>query len=289
MGYQYDPFANDFVYVPDYPQADVYMPQQPGMGAKIGGAAASIAGTGAGVYGANALAEALGGAPAAATALHGGGTAAGISALAPSAANIGAASAPTASLGAASASAPAAAGTGTFGSLGSIAAPIAAVAGPLLAGKLIESTFFKQKPKRPYNPEEVVQDFQGPKPLYNTLSNQIKGWDKMGKDTRLKLVDALHGAQILGLRGEGKSVDGELQTANRLPEGIDWDRYLTNRSQPSARRFNRDYSSSQGNVFNPTIQPTENQISGALWLKKDKRNQLQDVLSQIKAAEKEVA
>lgn len=279
MAFQYNPWTNDLEYVPDMvPPQQLPIPQQQSAGQNVAGAIGGIAGTGAGVYGVNALTEALAGAPLAAEAATGLGAAgAGAGTIAASGTQLGAA-APTLlapSIGATSAAAsPAVAAPAGLTGWGSVAAPVAAIAGPLITGKLIESTFFKQKPKREFNASEVAQDM-GPGHR-NLLANQIKGYDQLGQAGREKLLTALHDNKVLALAGAGNS-DGT--TAERKPEYISWGKYLTNpRESTSSNRRNNKYYYAGGAAV-----PTADEINNAHWLNDDRKSQLLDVLNAINA------
>lgn len=286
MTWQYNPFSNQLEWVSDYsppPQMGPQQPPAPTGQEQVGGALGNLAG----LYGASKLPGLVGGteAVAAAAPALSGATGATLAA-APTA--LGAASAPAAALPSLTASlAPSgAAGVGSAAapaaglSWGAIAAPVAAVAGPLLAGKFIHKAFFKDKPERAYNADEVAQDMPGE---FNKLATQVKGYENLGTEQRKELLNALHDNKLLVLPGSARIENGEKVTADRAPEYINWSRYLRD---PQTRHGGRDSYDHNDRWYSPVgKQPTEDEINKAYWLKDGKRQELLSALAAIKKAE----
>lgn len=280
--YKYDPYTNELVWVPynPTPQMGPQEPQQP-QAAGVANQAAGLAGQAAGMYGMGQLLGG-GGAAVAPVATSMGAMSAPSMAMpaltmmgAPSA--VGAGSAGAAGAGAIGAGSTAGAGAGAGLTLGSIAAPVAAVAGPILLGKLIDKTFFGQKPKRQYNVDEVAQDLPG----FNKLATQVKGYQNLELGKKKELLNALHGAKLLALPGNARIENGQAITEKRTPEYINWSRYLRDPRGGSEAANDRT-----SRWYNPVgQQPSEDDINKAYWLKDSKRKELLGALAAIKQAE----
>lgn len=92
---------------------------------------------------------------------------------------------------------------------GSIAAPVAAVLGPLIAGKLIEKTFFKQKPTRPFVPEEGVNSAY--------MEKKLPGFKSLAPAAQVSLINEAHNKGVYVVPGAGKIEDGKLVSKELFP------------------------------------------------------------------------
>lgn len=249
-------------------QLEAARPKAPGAAQKLGSAAGSVAGLYAGskIFGTGAAA-------------------AGEGPVAPVSTMLGASAAPQTALpslslmggeGAASAAAaPSAAAAADAGILGAPSAAGAALNGaiavgaPLLLGSLIDKTFFKQKPKRQYNAQEIAQDRPD---VFNKLGYQIKGWDKADSGRRIEALNKLHDAKVLAMPGYA---DEQGNTKKRGQEYISWAKWLV----PPSERNNMGRDGSGYRYTKIDYKPTEQEINQAVWLSKDKRQSLLDALT----------
>lgn len=165
----------------------------------------------------------------------------------------------------------AAAGAG-MSTLGTAASGAAAVAAPLVLGSLIDKLFFKEKPKRAFNAEEVATDIEGN--TLNHLNRQIPGYKDMSLEARKPLLEDLYKSQVLVLPGYG---DKEGVTQKRTPEYLNFARFMRRPGEDMSRDGGSKWYDAASGVL-----PTEDEINKAHWLKDSKKQDLLGALAAIK-------
>lgn len=183
----------------------------------------------------------------------------------PGAATGGAAATGAATAG--TAAAPAAAGYGTLGTIG---AGAAAVAAPIIFGKAIDKYFFKDKPDRKFNMEELLTPDVDNR---SRIGAFIPGYDNLNTDIKSKLLNTLHENETLFLPGHA-SKEGE--TRRRVGEDIV---FRALRGKMGGDPYDRN-----ADINRPGWLPDEEKVRNLVGITEDARTRYLNSIAAIKAA-----
>jgi hypothetical protein len=154
----------------------------------------------------------------------------------------------------AAAAAPAAAGYGTLGTIG---AGAAAVAAPIVFGSLVDKYFFKDKPDRKFNVEELLKNDVD---NVGRIGAKVQGYDTLATDAKTKLLNALQANKTLVMPGYATK---EGETVRRVGEDINWGplrRLLSDKTQDDKfHGYNSSWVPEEQDVLNLRVNKRINQ------------------------------